>query len=536
MEVMMADAATAPVDVSSVMLRSVIPTNDVLDSTITQLRSNNAEVQKVTQDSADIYERDAQMTKDVEFQKAQAEMLAQQNARKLSDTLSANVADLAHEYVTNQKLAEEKRAEITADVQEGDKSGLKYFTNLFVLPFKQMTAQWYQHNAEQALSDINDINSATVTARTAQDKVAAVSNEDTIGKQAQLQADTLQLLSDKAKLSGLVNSAETLKSIASLSEEELNNLHKAVSVKQADAAKELQQENLKLLIEQRQQTLDGQKQALVTYNAGAEKLGKAKLATYGQLELFLKTNPSEAMDTMRYGGSLLMANGDGTASMAPTVGDAAVAAHNTKMLPDGSNNRAVEMVQEAGSAVIAANGNVPLKPDQAAAAINNWFTPKITTLGNDVEAIDFHHNPYYHPGIGVVENLAPQLAAKPEFKAVFDPLQAVGKSVPDAMTVMQSASIALEKNPKSIEGVAQAISQFYSVGSAHNQISGGINQFSLPKISGYPVNLRVSGRTGVMGWSPTIRIDMTDATQVKAYLLRLSLVNKETSLPKLSVK
>jgi hypothetical protein len=130
------------------------------------------------------------------------------------------------------------------------------------------------------------------------------------------------------------------------------------------------------------------------------------------------------------------------------------------------------------------------------------------------------------PGTSTISTLSPQLAALPEFKAIFDNLSAAGQDVPTADVVMASAINAINKG-SDFNRTAAVVANYYNMAKYSNANFGGNNKYALPQVAGYNVQLSNPSMLGVLGHQ---RVDMTKQNEVRDYIMRNWKTDKSLSL------
>jgi len=521
--------------------------NEVLDTARNELASAVPVIEAINANKTAVYTKGAEFTKEVKQQEGSAALATQQQVRDIASNIGTGdnsklLSDLAQSFTDNLEKANKKRDEITTAKVEGAHSILKDITNIFTLPSKIDEYNTYADNANAALTTINEMNSATITAATAKQVQQQNLTEQVVADKAQLAADAFTIQADDAKLHGIINKVELQTKIATLADAQLTNLAKGVQLEDSLQNRALERQRLQLMIDAKNDTDESQKMMLTMYNTGAKALGLSPIAGFAQWKASASLGGAvkTKIDAVtNYGGSILLhatrtaedgtvVSGDGSASMGASAGEAMVSSKFAQARPNGANTRAFDFRDAVLSTVSGLHPGEAVKPEVYSTEAQQVIVGEAKKYATNIELTDFHKNPYYQPGISVVAQLTPQLATTPEFIAVFGTLQASGQEVPVAGVVMESALAAVKKTPASINEVAKMIAKYYNAAVYHNANFGGVNQFALPKVEGYNVQLPT-----VMGGAFPIdnnaivkkllghtQVDLTNAEQIRQYLLR----------------
>ena len=527
-----------PVDISTV-LEQLPKTQAALSSAANTFTDAAATVSAVggTQNTA--LQGNIPLIQEVSTQKGTGELQSQTDTRNVANIMMGGIDDPANLQVQlAQSVHDEATKALAARqvlsdnaVQEAANPWARV-TNIFSNWKAERADEEHTQNAQESLTQFSAINNATTAASTTNDKIAEVQTTKTVADTAQILANNASNLASEAQVKMLVSNADLVAHAATFSNEQFGNLDKALTLQQNIADHKMMYD----LKAEDEASIQGM---MKIYNVGAVGMGKPLIESAAQWKLMSKIpGMSVQMGALLNYGANAIGNGprtlpDGTvvpstgaASLAESGGQALVTSRLISAQPGKSETRVYALRDDLMKQVSELHGGAVVKPDQYVDGMNGELETLGKKLSTNIESIPFAKNPFMSPGTSTISTLSPQLAALPEFKAIFDNLSAAGQDVPTADVVMASAINAINKG-SDFNRTAAVVANYYNMAKYSNANFGGNNKYALPQVAGYNVQLSNPSMLGVLGHQ---RVDMTKQNEVRDYIMRNWKTDKSLSL------
>ena len=458
-----------------------------------------------------------------------AGLQAQTDTRNLGDIMAGGIdnknnllATLAQSVHDNASKAQIARDELVRTQEAGNHNIFVAALNHFHEHAVQKDVNTYTNAAVDAASEFNSINNSLTTAATTNDKIAAVQSTATVAATTDMAVNKLAALKDDADRQGLVDNASLLGDVAKYSVDALGNLERVASTQDQVA-------RTNLAVGEKAASDASDQDMINIANIGAKLLGLPPITGKGQWQAYSKIPGMRSqLEAMTNAGASVLRNNttttmpdgtvvpaQGTASIAPTAGEAFVTSKIVKAQPNGADDRVFARRESVFKDVnkLLGGDTQNIKPDQYISKGQELINTYTANMQKDIESEPFQSNPHYQPGISTVTRLAPQIAADPNFQAVFGNLRDAGTDVPEAELVANSALLAARANPGQVKQIGALVKSYYNVAVTSNRLAGGLYKFALPRVDGYNVQLPTN-----IGGSPAV-------DKFAAHILRYSQVD-----------
>ena len=489
-----------PVELAD-LIAALPDTQGALKNASSAATSAATQVEDITTDKVNILAQQETDAGVIANQKAAGELAAQVASRNTANLMTGDLdnkdnlmAKLAKDVHDNTSAALGAREKLTALEAEGNHSILARIGSIFERAGAERDVETYTGAAMASAKQFSDINNATITASTANDKIAAIHSTATVDAATDEAMGKLALISDAAKMEGIVNHVTLLGDVANRNLEQLSTLERVLTVQ--DTVKRTNMMTA-LKMDDEKSSEDARKM----YNAGALTMGLPPISGKGewkifkdlpgmkiQLEAGLNAGASVArnMEHKLPDGTVVPATGN--ASIAPSAGESFATTKMVRAQPNDGDNRLYAYRDEVFKQVNTLLGS-GITPAQYASEGQKLIDNYAKGLQKNIESKPFESNGYYQPGIAAVTRLAPAIKDDQNYQDVFGNLSDAGNNVPAAGVIAQSAFQAAKAHPERVKAIGALVTAYYQTAIYSNALVGGLNKFAMPKVNGYPVQL-----------------------------------------------
>ena len=456
------------------------------------------------------------------------------NARTMlgADPLAANYR---LQELTNQRTdAYNKANDIAKTI--ADKQSLTFindplgFINAqFTLPADIAQHNYYANLHNSAADEYTTIVSQTTA--TAQENTATAATMTTaaaLAKQQEIQGQSQQAVA-KAQQTGAQLAIEGISKQQALTDDQLNQAHMAVQVKDEQTRIAMQQANFGLVqaqkkiylgilqdsLERKTAALEDQNAAVTAYNKAADKMGAPRLPATTVIAKLRQKDPQVA-EVLAYGQRLQDALGTGeTVPVSGSMAQAGALYNSTPgMVPTGTSAPTAKFLASTVAELHARPEIQAIKdPSSRLDSINATLSGVVATQAKTI--YDDKPNVYSAPPAAALIAATPALSANSFVSSIVMPqAQANPSAAFKANDIVSAGIAAVAKDPSQLDSVAEGINKIGVAAVNYNNNLKGYQANNVPLQTNYPAALN----TGMFGGTQTV--ELTDLTAIKTLLMR----------------
>jgi hypothetical protein len=484
---------------------------------------------------ADLQTRDAQLTKEATITSEGAVAAAQANARSLIAAMNADPDNKnSIQYQLAARLAKSSQAELDAAdrvIAERHDIGTSLL-HIFGVPTQaeldQTNASADSTSARKQLDAFNTTVKDTFISQTA---IANTITTATVAADAQVKSDAYLIHAKDASVLAIAANTAAVKTISTMSEEQLANTQGAFQ--DVLAQKRMDLETYRMSIDKKNLKLqeENDSNVLKYVNIGRAAAGLPAFNTAQDLKMWEATGTKQKEQIAKqfeigagsvYNQATVNATGvPSTPAYGDSFGESTVNFLTAGGATTANNAPAVKYMKnqvEIVRAALAASGKTKVTNDEVIAELNKQNTKNTLVWRNNIEA---EGSPLglSSTGLGTILTARPQITKNPAFAGVFGTFVNSHNDSPTAQQVMDSAATYLTANPSMLERTILTLREVYNTSNALNRNALGTGAMKIGEAGiGYPVKLRDG--SGVLSNNGMHTYDFTAPESMRALLVR----------------